>query len=472
MEILDHVSGDAITSSGLDGLRVIFRRPIGVRMPDLPLNESGIEALPLPAKSTIDYRDQKQTALWLRIAPGGTKSWRVRYKQDGKSKKKTIGRFPEISITYARELAAQVLTKGAEGTILGSEMKAKQEDRACPALETVAAVGEAYFSLAPEGLHRLYGKPKQADSVRRERRYFDRYLAPRIGMRKLASLTRLELQSMVEEIEVEFSPSSALQSRNVLRQIFSYAIWQGTVTVDPTTSVAITTNTFRERTLSDDELRALWSCLDTAPTVGSITISAAITIAIKLVAVTLQRRAEVVEMSLDEIDRRARTWTIPSSRTKNGRTHVVPLSNLALRLIDDAVSMQTGKNRDSPFVFPSPRSREKPVRPAALNNAWYRSVVRSEKPSPVLPNGQLRITPHDLRRTGAMAISSERIGMSQFIVNLVLNHTSDTGGTSVATEVYDRNAYMREKRAALDAWADLLRKIVSGSKKSIVVPNA
>lgn len=435
-------------------------------MPNLPLNEPGIEALPFPAKSTIDYRDQKQTALWLRIAPGGTKSWRVRYKQDGKFKKKTIGRFPEISITYARELAAQVLTKGAKGTILGSELKAEQEDRVCQTLETVAAIGEAYFSLAPKGLHRRYGKPKQPDSVLRERRYFNRYLAPRIGTRNLASLSRLELQSMVEEIEVEFSPSSALQSRNVLRQIFSYAIWQGIVTVDPTISVATATNTFRERTLSDDELRSLWSCLDTAPTKGSIAISAAITIAIKLVAVTLQQRAEVVGMSHDEIDRKARTWTIPGTRTKNGRTHVVPLSDLALRLIDDAVSMQTRKNRDSPFVFPSPRSQDKPVRPAALNNAWYRSVVRSEKPSPVLPNGQLRITPHDLRRTGAMAITSERIGMSRFIVNLVLNHTSDTGGTAVAREVYNQNAYMREKRAALEAWADLLQGIVRGTERT------
>lgn len=442
-------------------------------MPDLPLNKAGIEALPLPEKNAVDYRDQKQRALWLRVSPAGTKSWCVRYKQAGKSQRENIGRFPDIPITYARELAAQALTKIAKGADLGAERKAAHEARARQALETVAAVGEAYFKLAPKGLHRLNGKPKRPASVHMERVYFDRHLMPRIGTRKLASLTRFELQKMVEEIEAETSPSAARHSRNVLHRIFSFAIWQDIVPADPTNFVATTPTASRERTLTDDELRALWNCLDAAPTADDIMISPAITIAIKLAAVTLQRRAEVVEMSHAEIDRKARTWTIPGTRTKNGRTHVVPLSDLALRLIDDAVAMQTGKSRGSPYLFPSPRSRDKPVRPVAMNIAWYRSVVRSAKPSPILPDGNLRITPHDLRRTGATAITSERIGMPRFIVSQVLNHTSDSGGSAAVTAIYDRNAYMREKRAALDAWADLLLEIVEGTPRaSNVVPMA
>jgi integrase len=434
-------------------------------MPDLPLNKAGIEGLPLPEKNAVDYRDKKQRALWLRVSPAGTKSWCVRYKQAGKSQRENIGRFPEIPITYARELAAQALTKIAKGADLGAERKAAQEARARQALETVAAVGEAYFKLAPKGLHRLNGKPKRSGSVHMERVYFDRHLIPRVGARKLSSLTRFELQKMVEEIEAETSPSAARHSRNVLHRIFSFAIWQDIVAIDPTNFVATTKTISRERTLTDDELRALWQCLDTAPTTDGITVSPAITIAIKLAAVTLQRRAEVVEMSHDEIDRAARIWTIPGRRTKNGRTHVVPLSDLALRLLDDAVAVQVGKKRGSPFLFPSSRTGDKPMRPVALNIAWYRSVVRSDKPSPIGADGRLRITPHDLRRTGATAITSERIGMPRFIVSQVLNHTSDSGGTAAVTAVYDRNAYLKEKRAALNAWADLLLEIVEGKAR-------
>ena len=51
-------------------------------------------------------------------------------------------------------------------------------------------------------------------------------------------------------------------------------------------------------------------------------------------------------------------------------------------------------------------------------------------------------------------------------ISQVLNHTSDSGGTAAVTAVYDRNAYMREKRAALDAWAGLLEEMVRGKERA------
>ena len=74
-------------------------------------------------------------------------------------------------------------------------------------------------------------------------------------------------------------------------------------------------------------------------------------------------------------------------------------------------------------------------------------------------------TPHDFRRTGATAITSERIGIPRFVVSRVLNQISDTGGAAAVTGVYDRNEYLSEKRRALDAWAALLAQIVSGSQR-------
>ena len=69
-------------------------------------------------------------------------------------------------------------------------------------------------------------------------------------------------------------------------------------------------------------------------------------------------------------------------------------------------------------------------------------------------------TAHDFRRTGATNITGERIAIPRFIVSRVLNHVSDTGDSAVVTGVYDRNAYLAEKRRALSAWAALLQEIV------------
>ena len=71
---------------------------------------------------------------------------------------------------------------------------------------------------------------------------------------------------------------------------------------------------------------------------------------------------------------------------------------------------------------------------------------------------------HDLRRTGATHLTGEGLSVSRFIVSQVLNHVSDTGGSSAVTAVYDRNAYLSQKRHALDAWAEQLAGIVSGEE--------
>jgi hypothetical protein len=78
---------------------------------------------------------------------------------------------------------------------------------------------------------------------------------------------------------------------------------------------------------------------------------------------------------------------------------------------------------------------------------------------------------HELRRTGATHMTGEGLSVFRFIVSQVLNHISNTGGSSAVTAVYDRNAYLAQKRRALDAWATLLSRIVDNQPlSSNVVP--
>jgi len=63
-------------------------------------------------------------------------------------------------------------------------------------------------------------------------------------------------------------------------------------------------------------------------------------------------------------------------------------------------------------------------------------------------------------------LTSERIGIPRFIVSQILNRISDTGDGGAVTAIYGRNAYLSEKRRALDAWAALLSEIVGGGPRS------
>src|SRR5262249_53393325 len=81
----------------------------------------------------------------------------------------------------------------------------------------------------------------------------------------------------------------------------------------------------RSRVLSDQELGAiLKAARDIAFPYGAI---------VELLALTGQRREEVAQMKWDEIDEDARTWGIPADRSKNGRAHIVHLSEQALEVI-------------------------------------------------------------------------------------------------------------------------------------------
>ncbi len=158
-------------------------------------------------------------------------------------------------------------------------------------------------------------------------------------------------------------------------------------------------------------------------------------------------------MRWSEVDRAAKVWLIPDWRMKGKRAHLVPLSGMAMNLLDEAAKLTEGNG--SEYVFRSPRSAEDThINRRAFSRAMNRVVAVLR-----LPTGA---TPHDLRRTGATIMTGERLSVARFVVSQVLAHSGDTGGGAmVTTHHYDVNDYLREKRHALDAWANLLEGVVN-----------
>ena len=164
-------------------------------------------------------------------------------------------------------------------------------------------------------------------------------------------------------------------------------------------------------------------------------------------------------MRRDELDLQHGTWTIPGARTKNGRAHMVPLAPLTAALIEQAIAIgDAGHEKPTPYVFPSPRDRDRPINPAALSHA-----LRDARLALKLDDAR----PHDLRRTAATIMASERLGISPFLIGRMLNHTTETGGAAMVTvSTYAVHDYAQEKRRALAAWEGLLHEITDGRAPS------
>jgi integrase len=149
-------------------------------------------------------------------------------------------------------------------------------------------------------------------------------------------------------------------------------------------------------------------------------------------------------MARSELDLTARTWTLPGERTKNAKRHVVPLSDLAIDLIEEALAAAG----DSPLVFPQVRNVE-----YLTNDIARRQLGVAD-----------HWTLHDCRRTALTGM--QRLGVSPAVLSAVANHK----GSGVTLRHYAHHDYQGEKRHALGLWGDRLRAIISGADVAAVVP--
>jgi integrase len=238
--------------------------------------------------------------------------------------------------------------------------------------------------------------------------------------------------------------------RTSLSAFFVWAMREGLIDANPVFNTnKATENDARDRVLKDNELRLIWNALPLPSNqYGAI---------VKLLALTAQRRDEIGSLARSEIDTDAATITLPPERIKNKREHVVPLSAPALAIIgaQPQRSNDDGTPRDLLFGY-----RDGPF------SGWSDAKEKLDAKITEANGGKplAAWTPHDLRRTAA-TVMADRLGVQPHVVEAILNHVGSRSGVA---GIYNRAKYEREKRAALDLWAQHLLDIVAGGGRKVV----
>jgi integrase len=200
--------------------------------------------------------------------------------------------------------------------------------------------------------------------------------------------------------------------------------------------------------LSEHQLKAFWLDLDAAQ------MEPGTRFALKLSLVTAQRIGAVASIRISDLhlDDEQPHWIIPrlrKGRSRKLRRHLVPLTPLAIELIESALTMI----HDSEFLFPT-MSKVGALTTSGVEVAWNRSRPKL---------GLLGINIHDLRRTAAERMKRLR---HRYVVGLVLGH-APRGVTDIHYDTDDLWAYQAEKRAALQAWSDYIRKICAIDERQL-----
>jgi integrase len=256
----------------------------------------------------------------------------------------------------------------------------------------------------------------------------------------ITALTQRNVAVLLNDIAEESGNVTSNRVRESLYAFVSWVIREGIRL--PEGNIVAYTNTreekSRDRVLSDAELKAIWgACRDDH--CGAI---------IKLLMLTGQRAGEIAGLRWDELH--DDQIVLPGERTKNKRLHVVPLSEPAKAIL----AKIERKDRKHVFGFAGTGFQ-------GLGKAKPKIDARIAETLGELPHW----TPHDLRRTAATRMAE--LGVQPHIVEALLNHVS--GHKSGIAGVYNRATHHKEKREALNLWAEHIIALVEG-RAAVVVP--
>lgn len=275
------------------------------------LTERSIKRIAKPTEGyTLTWDDQLK-GLGLRTTANGIKSFIVNYRNaDGTQRRATLGRFPALTATAARQRAQELLAQ----IHLGADPLDQQRARR----------GELSFGqLVDEFAQRHLENMKQGYEVERILR--TDALAGLGAKTKAAAVRRRDIIELVEHKAAE-APVAANRLLQAIRRLYNWGVEKDLLETNPCVMVKKPTKEHsRDRVLSGEEIQTVWEKLPTATR-----MSEAVRCVLRLILITAQRPGEVVGMSWEELDLKAGWWEMPRDRTKAARAQRVPLTRLAL----------------------------------------------------------------------------------------------------------------------------------------------
>lgn len=359
--------------------------------------------------------------LGLRIREGGSRKWIFQYRFIGQQRRDTIGTAAALTLEAVR--------------IKARAMRVKIDDGIDPRVEKAVRIeaSKTIFSAVMKDCLEVRERDMKPRSYAEFKRHLEKHWKP-LHKLPITGITRATVAGRLREIVNASGPVAADRARSTLSAMFAWAIGEGLCDENPVigTNKASEDNE-RERVLSDAELAAVWKA---APDndYGRI---------VRLLILTGQRRDEIGSMRHSEFDTEAKVLRLPAARTKNSRPHDVPLSSLAMEIIEDA-----GEREGRDLVFGS-------------GEGGYSGWSRSKETMDETLKFKEAWTLHDLRRTVRTGMG--RLGVAPHVAEAVMNHLP-----AKLIRAYDKNRYEPEKRQALDLWTTHVEALLAGKSSNVV----
>lgn len=375
-------------------------------------------------------------------AQAGKASWILRYRLNGRSKEKVLGRYPELSLRDAREQVRQDRARIERGIDVSATKRA--EKALVLEVATVQRLGEVWFA---RYIQPRYKHPEVVARVLRK------HINPVIGSVAPQDVQPAHIDRVLTHIVAGGAPTIANDALRYMSRMFRMAMRNHWIDRNPAADFdqmdAGGEESSRDRWLALEELQKLAKAMRTTPNFGREN-----ELAVWLLLALCVRKMELLSARWDSFDLDAGVWTLARESTKTRSAIRIPLAGPVVVWLKEAKVFSFGKSH----VFPSRRlvcsrlgekraNRYEHVGPDTLNVALKRLKLLDIE----------HFTVHDMRRTARTHLAG--LGVDRFVAERSLNHKLGN-----VEGIYDRHDYFAERHAALGAWANLLAKVEGGTR--------
>ena len=332
---------------------------------------------------------------------------------NGRLQRRTIGRYPLLSLAQARAAAVDMIRQAAEG------VDPREPKRSNATIITYREMVESYVE--------RHLKPN-ARSWRDIESGLRHAALRHLLTRPAAGIDRGDIIQVIDAIVASGKPQAAVNVLRRLKMLFGWAVDRDLLAANPSERIRPPAKTVeRDRVLSDDEIAAIWHTTYQMPApYGQM---------YRMFLLTGQRRSEVATMQWSEVG--GDLWVIPREKVKKDRAHAVPLTATAAATL----STLPCYGNDA-FVFTTTGGKS--------SSSNFDKVKREVDQL----SGTSGWTIHDIRRPVRSKLAE--LGVPEIVARKVVNHE-----TGKVDRIYNRHAYLDEKREALTKWETMLLSLTA-----------
>ena len=372
------------------------------------------------------YKVADRDGLYVSVTPSGTITFRYDYRFNGRRETLTIGKYGAdgINLAEARDKLMIARKQVSEGISPAGEKRNQKN---------MIRNADRFSSFAEKYLEDV----KLAESTKALRvATYERDIKSTFGNRLMTEISTDEIRRHCNKIKDRGAPSTAIFVRDLIANVYRYAIQRGHKFANPADEIAnssIATFKKRERVLTPREIKLFFNTLEETQS------DFALKKAVKFILLTMVRKGELVNATWDEVDFKNKVWTIPAERMKAKRAHNVYLSEQALDLI---VAFQI-YSEGSAYLLPGRINRRQPIANSSLNRVIANCIKFINKDEQRIDD----FTVHDLRRTGSTLL--HEMGFNSDWIEKSLAHEQQG-----VRAVYNKAEYAEQRKEMMQRWAD------------------